>query len=204
MTYKEFKELVTELNTGVTLATNIDLITKIVLGQISRLKLKDRLKVGEITTGGATEFNLRTFLPDFISLKTYQENKNKCIYYFQGSDSPIYLQQTNVSRFEDAVAGGRATLIGRTLKVGFPNGAVVPTTLYVPYFSKYLVLDADGITEKEGPEDDEDTFLLDSIFYDSLVDGVLLYLKRKELKDGEFNKAKIQWTKSVNELAFYQ
>jgi len=204
MTYSEFKETITELHTGASTGGQIDNITKLVLGKLARLKLKARIKIGEKTTNLSTEFsfNILTEFDDFFALKPDAENNNRCVYYFE-STTPVYLRQTNPSRYEQAIEGGVATLIGRTMKIRLPSGASAPSTLFVPYFSKFLVLDEDGTTEKEKPEEEDDTFLFDSVFDDSLVDGVLLYLKRKELSDGEFAKASKEWRDSLNDILFY-
>lgn len=201
MTYSEFKATIQEIHTGAVIPVQIDNISKLVLGKLARLKLKTRIKIGELTVGSATSFNLDTLLPDFFALKPDAENKNRCIYYLQ-STAPFFLIQTNHSRFILNTQGGFATLIGRILKVNFPNGVSV-TTLFVPYYSKYLVANSDG-DEKEKPSADSDVFLFDSIFDDVFVDGVLLYLKRRELSDKEFIKATQVWIDSLNSISFHQ
>lgn len=203
MTYEDFKNTIQELHTGAAMATQIDNISKLVLGKIARLRLKNRVKLGTITVGSNTSWNLNTEFGDFLALKTNPENKNKCIYYYQSTE-PLWLTLTNHSRFITNTEGGFATMLGNTLKVDFPTGITNIPTLYVPYYSKFLVLDMDGSTEKEKPENNGDTFLFDSVFDDAFVEGVLLYLKRKELSDYEFVKAVNEWTKSVQELQFYQ
>lgn len=203
MTYLEFKSLVQDLHTGATIPNAIDDISKLVLGKIARVRLKNRIKVGEITVGSDVSWNLDTEFGDFIALKADAENNNKCVYYME-SATPIWLKQTNHSRFMLNTGGGFATLLGHTLKVNFGASSSSVSTLFVPYFSKFLVLDTDGITEKEKPVNDDDTFLLDSIFDDAFVDGVLLYIKRAEMDDGEFSKAITAWKKSLNDLIFYQ
>jgi hypothetical protein len=201
MTYSEFKATIQELHTGASMFTQIDNISKLVLGKIAKLRLKERVKIKELTVGGNTEFNLLTEIPDFFAIKSSPENGNRDIYYYQSSN-PFYLVMTNNSRFVQNISGGFASIVGRILKVNFGTGITVDK-LYIPYYSKYLVQDSAG-NEKETPDDDDDIFLFNSIFDDVFVDGVLLYLKRKELSDSEFTKAQSEWNKSLQGLAFYQ
>jgi hypothetical protein len=201
MQYLDFKTTVGDLNTGATVPASIDTITKLVLGKIARLGLTTRAKTKEITVSGNTEWILGSEIPDFVRFKVDAENK--CIYFYQSTE-PIFLILTNPAEFVRHTEGGYAAIIDNKLKISLPTGMTSPTTLYVPYFSKYLVLDEDGTTEKENPEEDGDTFLFPSIFDDALVEGVLLYIKRRELNDYEFAKAVQEWEKSVSSLAFYQ
>ena len=200
MEYSDFKALVGDLNTGSSVPDSIDTITKLVLGKIARLGLNTRTKIKEITVSGATEWVLSTEIPDFIRLKVNAENRS--VYFYQSTE-PCFLILTNPAEFIRHTEGGYATIIGGKLKINLPTGMTSPATLYVPYFSKYLVQENGG-TEKEKPTEDNDTFLLDSIFDDAIVEGVLLYIKRRELNDYEFAKAVKEWEKSVSSLAFFQ
>ena len=204
MTYKELQDVVQVIQTGATNPSKFAILTKLVLGKISRRRLKERLKIGEITTGAASEFILgsSSILPDFLALKTYPENQNKSVYYIV-SDSPRYFQMTNHSRFREFIESGFATLDGRTLKLSYFSGDDIPGTVFVPYFSKYLVLDEDGITEKETPSNSDDTFLMDTVFDDALVEGILIYLTRRDKSAGEFNRAVKEWEQNLNEILFY-
>jgi len=203
MKYSDFKSTITELHSGAIITSQINNVSKLVLGKIARLRLNNRIKIGEITVGSNTSWNLDTELTDFFALKLDAENQNRCIYYYQSTE-PCFLIQTNNSRFIQNTEGGFATLLGHTLKVNFPSGVSSVSKLYIPYYSKFLVLDKDGSTEKETPAEDNDTFLFDSVFDDAFVEGVLLYLKRKDLNDYEFVKAVAQWEKSIQSLIFYQ
>ena len=204
MTYGEAQELIDTLHSGAKIPDNLGMIFKLVLGKIARKKIKSRVKLGEITVGGNTEFALGSdgYLPAFLTLKTDAENKNKCIYYYKSTE-PYFLRLTTPSRFSEHTEGGVAMMEGKTLKVNFPEGAGTVATIYVPYYSKYLVLDEDGSTEKETPENTDDEFLLGSEFDDVLIDLVLLYLKRADMDDAEFMKASGLAGKALNEVAFY-
>jgi len=182
MKYSELKSTVKAVHTEAGLSTKIDNLAKLVLGKIARTRLKERIKIGEITPGSDTSWNIKTQFPGFFALKPNAENRNRCIYFYQ-STIPYFLKQTNNSRFVIAEGNGcgGATLNGRTLSINLPTGFSVPDTYYVPYFSMFLVLDKDGSTEKEKPEEDDDTFLFDSVYDDVLIDGILLYLKRREM-----------------------
>jgi len=204
MIYKELKEVAKDLHTGSMLPTQINLVVGLVLGKLARLKLNNRKKVHEITVGNDSEWVLSTEIPDFLSLKADYGNNGRSIYYYEATE-PRFLNMTNNSRFtQSETLGGVFTIIDGKLKVSFPTGASSISTLYVPYFSRYLVLDEDGTTEKFKPANDEDTFLLDEIFEDALVEGILLYTKRREMQSGEFTKALREWENSVASLLFYQ
>jgi len=204
MLFSEFQDILQELNTGATNPNYIGGILKLVLGKISRHKLPSRVKLANITTSGATSFNLNTLVTDFIDFKTQigEGNKDRCIYFYQSSSLPFDLPLVNNSRFVDHTEGGYATLIGRTLKISLPSGMTVPANIYFPYYSKYLVLDDDGVTEKEKPENSNDTIISPSEFDDILIDGVLLYISRKEKEDSEYAKNVQEWEKRVQELVF--
>jgi len=203
MLYSEFKATVQDLHTGGEIPDSIDNIAKLVLGKLARLRLKNRVKIASLTVGSNVSFNLKTLVPDFFALKTDAENKNRCLYYYQSTE-PSFFEHTNNSRFVMNTQGYFSTLTGLTLKINFPQGITNIDTLYMPYFSKYLVLDEDGTTEKEKPENDNDEFLFDSVFDDAFVEGVLLYLKRRELDDNEYTKATQEWNKSLQSIVFYQ
>jgi len=204
MTFKELKTVAKDLHTGSLLPTQINIVTGLVLGKLARLRLNSRKKIHEITIGSDSEWVLATEIPDFLSLKSDQGNNGKSIYYYVGTE-PCFLNMTNNSRFSQSqTIGGVATIIGGKLKVSFPTGTGDIGTLYVPYFSKYLVLDEDGTTEKFRPENDDDTFLIDEMYEDVLVEGILLYTKRRELSTNEFTKALREWENSVASLLYYQ
>ena len=204
MTYGEARELINTLHSGATVPNNLAMIFKLVLGKIARKKIKSRVKIGEITVGENTEFVLGSdsCLPAFLALKPDAENGNKCIYYYQSTE-PYFLKLTTPSRFAEHTEGGHAMLEGRTLNINFPEGTGTVSTIYVPYYSKYLVLDEDGSNEKETPENTDDEFLIGSEFDDVLIDLVLLYLKREDMDDAEFMKANGLASKALNEVAFY-
>lgn len=202
MTYGDLQNMVQTINTGSSNPSYLANFTKLILGKIARRKV--RQSFATITTSGSTEINLKTALPDFISFKTDPENNDRCIYYFEGSNEyPIFFRLSNNSRYAQNVGGGRATIIGNTLKLSIPTGDTIPATIYFPYFSKYLVLDDDGSTEKEQPADSGDTFLIDSVFDDLLVDGLMMYISRREKDNKEFNKNVREWESRLNDIMLY-
>lgn len=205
MNYGELKDVVESVNTGAMLPDSINQIVKLVLGKIARRKLPAMVRLGEITTNGLTQFNLGTALclPGFVDLKTDGENNNRCVYYLRDGSSPVFLVMTSNSRFAQETSGGYATIIGRQLNIKQPVGEVVPTKLYVPYYSKYLVLDADGTTEKEAPTANEDEFLIGSEFDDVLVDGVKLYIARREKNSKDFMQDLDAWNRQLEEVIYY-
>lgn len=204
MTYGEARKIINTLHSGQSIPDNLNMLFKLVLGKIARKKMKSRVKIGEIIVENKTEFALGSddYLPAFFALKPDAENENKCIYYYQSTE-PYFLTLTNPSRFIENTGGGFSMMEGKTLKINLPEGIDTVTKIYVPYYSKYLVLNKDGLAEKEMPEDDNDEFLLGSEFDDILIDSVLLYLKRGDMDDSEFMKASGIANKSLSEIAFY-
>lgn len=203
MTYSELKTTIQDLHTGATLPNSIDNIAKLVLGKMARLRLKAVFRTAEITVGGNTEFLLSTYIPDFLSFKVDPNRKDTGPYFYQGTQ-PYFLTVVNKDRFVANTEGGFCCIDDGSLLINLPNGFTSPDTLYVPINSKYMVLDADDSVLKEKPTKDGDTFIFDSIFDDVFVDGVLLYVKRREMSDSEFTKASNVWNKAIKELAFYQ
>lgn len=204
MTYGDLQNLVQTLNTGSTNPDYLGKITKLVLGKISRRRLKSRVKLASISTGGSFSLDLRTLLPDFLDFKIdASSGKPTCVYYYEGS-YPFFFEMSDNSKFAEHTEGGYATLVGSTLKFSMPIGESAPSTIYFPYYSKYLVLDSDGTTEKEEPSDNNDSFLLPSEYDDLLVDGDLLYLSRREKEDSEYTKNVQEWEKRLNEIVYYQ
>ncbi len=203
MLYGDAKTLIQALNTGATNPDSINLICKLVLGKMARRKLRDRVKLAEITTSGLTTLNLKTLLPDYFDLKiTIDNNKPKSVYYYQG-DIPIYLDLVNFTEFNEYISGGYVSVNGREINISVPFGQEVPSKIYFPYYSFYMVLDKDGSTEKETPVDNDDLLLFPSVFDDVFIDGVLLYLSRREKQDAEYTKNVQEWEKRLNDLSFY-
>lgn len=203
MTYDDAVELIGELHRGSNTPSNLELVMKLVLGKMARRRINTAKRTAEITVGGNTEFLLSTYIPDFIDFKTDAENKNRGPFFYQDT-SPCYLRVTNKTRFTQGLEGGYCMVEDGTLIISIPAGSTSPETLYVPIWSKYLVLDEDGGILKEKPTKGGDTFIFDSIFDDVFIDGVLLYLDRRDMDDKEFVKSKSQWEKTLNELSFYQ
>ncbi len=204
MTYGDLQNILQTLNTGATNPDYLGKITKLVLGKIARRRIRARIKLASLATSGAFSLDLKTLLPDFLDLKmNAASGKPTCVYYYE-SDFPFFFDMADNSRFAEHTEGGYATLIGTTLKFSMPIGQSAPATIYFPYYSKYLVLDADGTTEKEEPSDNNDTFLLPSEFDDLLIDGNLLYISRREKESDEYTKNVQEWEKRLNEIVYYQ
>ena len=203
MTYDQAVSLIGDLHRGSNTPDNLALVMKLVLGKIARLKVKSAQRTAEITVAGETTFSIADNVPDFLDFKLDAENRNKGPYYLQDT-IPHYFTVTNNSRFLDATQGGFCTREGQNIKFSFPSGISDITKIYIPIYSKYLVLDAEGEILKETPAEGGDTFLFDSVFDDVFIDGVLLYLDRRDMDDTEFIKSKAEWTRALNELAYYQ
>lgn len=202
MTYDEAVEILGVLKPGGSIPTAIPRIMKLVLGKMARRKINEAKRTAEITVGGNTEFLLSTYIPDFFALKLDGSSKNRGPFFYQSSE-PYYIYATTKSEFEKHTEGGYCMVEDGTLKVKFPLAPGTIETLYVPIWGKFLVLDEEGGTLKETPENGGDTFIFNSVFDDVFIDGCLLYLNRKDLSDKEYIKAKQEWTNSLNELVFY-
>ena len=204
MTYGDLIDVVQVLNTGSSNPDKLDIITKLVLGKIAAKRIQSRIKTAVVTTGGLNKFQLGTasYVPDFLAPKTNGGNDNKFLYYNFSAGQPYFLPLVPWSNFIEYTEGGYCAIQGHTLYVSYISGITVPSVVNFPYYSKYMVLDSDGITEKEQPENNLDTFLLPSEFDSLIVDGVLLYITRREKDDGEFTKNVQEWDKSLNNMVF--
>jgi len=206
MTYGDLLNVAQSLNTGSKLPSAIDIFTKLILNKMSLNKPKTSVSIGQITVGGLSKFMLgsTSYLPDFMELKVEGDNNNLCPYYYDTNNiNPTYLKLTSINNFKNNPFSFYSTMIGRELNINIPQGQPAPTTLYVPYHSKYLVLDKDGVTRKEIPDDNADTFLIPTEYESVLLDGIMLYLSRREKDNSEFNKNSVSYEKSIRDLAFY-
>lgn len=195
MTYQELKDVVQDLHTQAPLSSRMGILTKMVLNKIARKRPNFTRREAVIEVNGNTEIDLSSRLPDLIAVKKDVE-KGKDISYSMGS-STHFFTMASYSKYKDFEYDNYAAIYNN--KLYLPKGRVLPEKIYIPYFSKNLVLDKDGETEKEKPENSDDSFLLDSVFEDVLVDGLLLYLKQRELDNSEYNKAKAEWEKSLQQ-----
>lgn len=202
MVYQDLIDALYILNTGSSTPDSLDLLTKLVCGKIVRRKPKSFQRLATITTGGLSSIDLRTSLPDFIDFKLDPNNDNKIIYSLDSQNRPIFYKLVSDSLFNETI-GNRAKLEGKTLILGTEPSDVIPDTIYFPYFSSYCWQDASTGTRRERPVDNGDICLLDPIFDDVLVEGVLLYISRREKEDSEYTKNVQEWEKRVNELVYY-
>lgn len=205
MKYGDHLNLITELNTGASTPDKIALLTKLVLGKIARHKLNNRIKIASLATGGLTSFRLgsASYIPDFMQPKLNAGDNNKWAYYYPTAGNAFYFKVVPYSVFARSTEGGVCCIEGNTLRISVPHGEVAPSTIYFPYYSKYLVLDEDGTTEKEMPENNDDEFLFGSEYDDVLVEGVMLYISRREKSDAEYAKAVKEWEKRLAEITFF-
>jgi len=202
MVYQDLIDALYVLNTGSTTPDSLDLLTKLVCGKIVRRKPKSFERLASITTSGVTTINLRTALPDFVDFKLDPNNDNKIIYSLDSQDRPIFYKLVSESEFNETI-GNRAKLAGSSLIFGTAPSDVVPATIYFPYFSSYCWEDASTGERRERPINNDDICLLNPVFDDVLVEGVLLYISRREKEDSEYTKNVQEWEKRVNELVYY-
>ena len=202
MVYQDLVDALYVLNTGSTTPDKLDLLAKLVCGKILRRKPKSFQRLAEITTSGATSINLRTALPDFVDFKLDPNNDNKIIYSLDSQNRPIFFKLISESEFNETI-GNRAKLEGSTLIFSTSPSDQVPATIYFPYFSLYCWEDASTGDRRERPINNDDICLLNPIFDDVLIEGVLLYISRREKEDSEYTKNVQEWEKRVNELVYY-
>lgn len=202
MTYGELQTMVYSLNTG-NIPDGVGLLAKLISGKITRRRLPDRVKLATISTGGSLVLNLKELLPDFLSFKLDPNNENKIIYSLDSSSNPYFYKLVSSGIFAEQTSGGYAKIEGSTLTLKVDDGSDAPDTIYFPYFSFYAWADGTTDVEKETPTASDDYCILPSAFDDVLVDGILLYISRREKETKEYEKNVIEWEKRVNEMIFY-
>jgi len=126
------------------------------------------LREATINLTGATDYNLRTLIPDLAMVYQLSSPDNG---QPQVGYSP--LNEFNILSFS---GGPRATLIGKTLRLGegFSSG-----TLVIPYYSNYLVQDVAGV-RKLYFEDDDDESILSEELMPVLMEGAMRFVYAKE------------------------
>lgn len=203
MTYGEIITILSSLNTG-NIPDSVDILTKLVCGKIARKRIAELIKLAEITTGGMTDFNLRTVLPDFFDFKLDFSNKNDFIYSLDSSSNPSFFRLVSPAVFAQNNWGGYAKKVGPLLTINVATGEAVPPKIYFPYYSFYCWQDADTGVTRETPINNDDICLLPSVFDDVIIDGLLLYISRREKESKEFEKNVIEWEKKLNDIVFLQ
>jgi hypothetical protein len=207
MIYGDATGAVYSLNTG-NIPDNIAFITKLVCGKITKRRLSDRIKLASITTNGSKVINLASVLPDFLDFKITTDQNNpdnvsNIIYSIDSSGHPYFYKLVPASEFDEYTQGGYAKREGRTITFKVDDGAPIPATIYFNYFSFYAWADSITGVEIEVPANNDDICILPSVFDDVIIDGILLYISRKEKESKEFEKNLASWEKSVNELIYF-
>lgn len=202
MTYGDLQTLVYSLNTG-NIPDGVAFLAKLISGKITRKRLPDRVKLASINTSGSLVLNLRTLLPDFLAFKQDPNNENKIIYSLDSSNNPYFYKLVSSGEFAEHTTGGYAKIEGSTITLKVSEGSTAPTTVYFPYFSFYAWADGTTNVEKEIPSSNDDYCVLPSAFDDVLVEGILLYISRREKESKEYEKNVIEWEKRVNEIIYY-
>lgn len=202
MTYAELQTIVYSLNTG-NIPDGVGLLAKLVSGKMTRKRLPNRVKLATIITSGSLSLSLSTLVPDFLAFKLDPNNDNRIIYSLDSSDRPYFYKLVSSGEFAEHTSGGYAKLEGSTLTLKIDEGSTAPATIYFPYFSFYAWADGTTDVEKETPVNNDDYCVLPSAFDDVLVDGILLYISRREKESKEYEKNVIEWEKRVNDIIFY-
>lgn len=202
MTYGDLQTAVYSLNTG-NIPDGVAFLAKLISGKITRRRMPSRVKLASVNTGGSLVLNLRTLVPDFLEFKFDPNNENRVIYSLDSSNRPYFYRLVSPASFAEYTSGGYAKIEGSTLTLKVDEGATTPTTIYFPYFSFYAWADGTTDAEKETPSSNDDYCILPSVFDDVLIDGILLYISRREKESKEYEKNVIEWEKRVNEMIFY-
>ena len=202
MIYGDLSNAIYCLNTG-NLPDNLAFITKLVCGKITRKKISDRVKSAVISTGGLTTINLRTALPDFLDFKSNPNDEGRVIYSIDSNNSPVFYKLVSPALFSASQFGGVVKKEGRNLTFKVDDGETIPANLYFSYYSFYAWSDITTGLEKEVPDNNDDECLLPPVFDDVIVDGILLYISRREKENNEFTKNVSEWEKRVNDVIFY-
>lgn len=122
-----------------------------------------------LTLTGATTYNLKALIPDLVRVHHLPASQ------VGGREVPYQgIRTYNL----DPSGNVRATFMGYTLKL---TGQITGT-ITIPYFSNYLVLDADGVTRKQDFVNDGDMSIVPDEHQNMLVEGVFRYIYRKENK----------------------
>lgn len=199
--------MLSAVNTG-NIPDSIGLLTKLICGRITQRRLEDRVKLASLATSGNLAINLATTLPDFLDFKlridqNSPDNKNKIIYSLDASGNPYFYQLVSPSEFSEHTQGGYAKREGRTITIKVDDGSTVPDIIYFNYYSFYAWRDSITGLEKEIPTNNDDECVLPSVFDSAIIDGLLLYVSRKEKESKEFEKDLASWEKSVSEVIYF-
>jgi len=202
MIYEDITSIVYSLNTG-NIPDKVDFLTKLVCGKVARKRLPSLIREADITTAGDSSFNLRTTLPDFFDFKTDIKNNSKIIYSLDSSGNPIFYPLLSTVEFAQQTEYPCAKKEGSTLTINYSNGVTAPDNIYFPYYSFYCFEDGTLGTRIETPISSDDICILPPLFDDVIIDGILLYISRKEKESKEYEKNVVEWEKRVNEIIYY-
>lgn len=194
--------MVYSLNTG-NLPDKVEVLTKLVCGKIARKRIPSLQRLAAVSTGGATTINLRTALPDFFDFKLDPDNDNRIVYSLDTDNVPTFYKLVSPSTFAQYTQGGYAKKEGSSLIISVPENVSTPTTLYFPYFSFYCFEDSNTLLRIETPINSDDECLIPAVFDDVIIDGILLFISRREKETNEYTKNVTEWEKRINEIIFY-
>ena len=201
MTYGDITETIYSLNTG-NIPDRVDFLTKLVCGKIARKRLNSLIRLAEITVNGSTVGILRDTIPDFFDFKISADNSRNAIYSLDSNGNTIFYPLLSSTDFAQETSAPCAKREGSILTLNFGNGYEAPTKIYFPYYSFYCWQDADTGVAMETPVNSDDICILPSLFDDVIIDGLLLYISRKEKESKEYEKNVIEWEKRLNDIIF--
>jgi len=137
-------------------------------------KFRSMVRLGSIAMNGSGSYDLAALFPDMqVPIQFYDSSKAEIGY-------------RSLPEFNVTVGGYILTVRGKTLLIsGEPSGS----TLSVPYFSNYMVLDEDLATRKRMFENDGDNCTLYDDQIPMLIAGIMEHVNRreKELRPGQLS-----------------
>lgn len=172
MLYSDLQTLLTEMqpgSSGFVSSTGMKYFLRMTLMDLAGgdYRFSFALREYSLTLTGATEYDLGTLIPDLVSI--YQVHGESVGGYGVPYQS---LRDYNLTR-----SGLTFTVSGSKLRFQNP-----PTsgTLTIPYYSKYLVIDAITQARKLDAESGSDILVVPDEHIEVLFEGILRYYHRKE------------------------
>ena len=199
MTWEELQALFADQTQGISSQSitnaNLQLYMKLKLGKItSYYDWSFAIRTGTVATSSTSPVDLKTELPDI---------KRPITFTGSSGDQP-YEWELIPSRDYQLTSDGDGDYMdprGKQLYLQTGTESSIPASINVVYFSKYLVIDDDGTTRKEKPENDDDTFVLPTEWEPLLLDGLQMYILRKHKKYAEYRELKKIFDEGLMEMA---
>lgn len=148
---------------------------------------------GSVDTSSTSPVDLASELSDYKRLITVTGSL---------ADNPYEWELLPTKDYELTVDGDGDYLDIRNKNLYLRTGteSSIPTTVNIVYFSNYLVESAAGV-RKIAPTENDDVFVLPAEWEPILLDGLTMYLLRKEKKYAEYREVKKIFDESLRDMA---